>query len=95
MPTVVTAQDGDTLCGLAQAAGFLDCAPLRGESANSAFLNRPLAAGDLVTIPDLTLKEVTKGVEKVHNFQIKNAPPPLADTMGELKKDLDALRSKE
>jgi uncharacterized membrane protein YqjE len=27
--------------------------------------------------------------------QIKNAPPPLADTMAELKKDLDALRSKE
>jgi len=26
---------------------------------------------------------------------IKNAPPPLADTMAELKKDLDALRSKE
>jgi uncharacterized membrane protein YqjE len=27
--------------------------------------------------------------------QIKDAPPPLADTMAELKKDLDALRSKE
>jgi uncharacterized membrane protein YqjE len=27
--------------------------------------------------------------------QIKNAPPPLTDTMAELKKDLDALRSKE
>ena len=26
--------------------------------------------------------------------QIKDAPPPLADTMAELKKDLDALRSK-
>jgi uncharacterized membrane protein YqjE len=27
--------------------------------------------------------------------EIKNTPPPLADTMAELKKDLDALRSKE
>ena len=27
--------------------------------------------------------------------EIKNAPPPLADTTAELKKDLDALRSKE
>ena len=27
--------------------------------------------------------------------EIKNAPPPLADTTAELKKDLDALRSRE
>jgi len=27
--------------------------------------------------------------------EVKNAPPPLADTTAELKKDLDALRSKE
>lgn len=27
--------------------------------------------------------------------EIRNAPPPLADTMAELRKDLDCLRSKE
>lgn len=27
--------------------------------------------------------------------QVKNAPPPLADTMSELKKDLECLRSRE
>jgi hypothetical protein len=65
----VTAIDGDTLCGIAIAAGFLDCAPLRAEAANQPFLSRPLVAGDKVTVPDLNLKELSKSVDKKHVFR--------------------------
>src|SRR5258705_5142112 len=75
MPTVVTARDGDTLCGLAIDAGFVDCAPLRAEGANSALLAGPLKSGDQVTVPDLTTKDVSKATEKRHRFIKKNSPP--------------------
>lgn len=77
MPSVkVTAQPGDTLCSLAQAAGFLDCSPLRALGENSQFLNRPLRENDEVTIPELKLKEVSKPGEAQHVFKIKNVPQP-------------------
>jgi hypothetical protein len=75
MPSVVIARSGDTLCGLAIDAGFVDCAPLRAEAANSALLAGPLKTGDLVTIPDLAPKDVSKATEKRHRFIKKNAPP--------------------
>ena len=53
MSETVMAEDGDTLCKLAIAAGFPNCEPLRNEAANSDYLNRPLRAGDEVTIPDI------------------------------------------
>jgi len=74
MPTVVTARNGDTLCGLAIDAGFVDCGPVRAEGANSGLLARALKAGDLVTIPDIALKDVSKATEKRHRFIKKNAP---------------------
>lgn len=75
MPRVVIARDGDTLCGLAIDAGFIDCTPLRAEAANSGLLAGPLKTGDLVTIPDLAGKNVSKATEKRHRFIKKNAPP--------------------
>jgi hypothetical protein len=75
MATVVTARDGDTLCGLAIDAGFVDCGPLRAEAANSALLNRPLKTSDQVTIPDIAPKDVSKETEKRHRFIKKNSPP--------------------
>ncbi len=75
MATVVTARDGDTLCGLAIDAGFVDCGPLRAEAANSALLNRQLKTGDQVTIPDIAPKDVSKATEKRHRFIKKNSPP--------------------
>lgn len=75
MPKQVTAQAGDTLCGLAVAAGFIDCDPLRAEAANAAFLNRDLVAGDVVTIPDIELREETKSSGATHTFVAQNAPP--------------------
>src|SRR2546430_14525019 len=78
MPTVVTARNGDTLCGLAIDAGFVDCGPVRAEGANSGLLARALKAGDLVTIPDIALKDVSKATEKRHRFIKKNAPAGLS-----------------
>jgi hypothetical protein len=73
--TTVTAKEGDTLCGLAIAAGFLDCDPLRALGENSAFLNRDLQPGDVITIPELQLKEENKSSGAKHPFTAKNAPP--------------------
>jgi hypothetical protein len=75
MPTVLTAREGDTLCGFAIDAGFVDCAPLRAEAANSGLLARALQPGDLVTVPDIGAKDVTKATEKRHRFIKKNSPP--------------------
>jgi hypothetical protein len=75
MSVQVTAVEGDALCGIAIAAGFLNCAPLRAEGANAAFLTRPLVPGDIVTVPDLNLKELSKATDKKHVFKKKNAPP--------------------
>ena len=75
MSRQVRAKDGDSLCGIAIAGGFLNCQPLRDEGANSAFLTRPLKAGDIVTVPDLRKKDVGKPTDAKHNFTKKNSPP--------------------
>ena len=75
MPKTVLARTGDTLCGLAIDAGFLDCGPLRAEAANSGLLARALSDGDLVTIPDLALKTTSKATDQRHKFVKKNSPP--------------------
>ena len=78
MPTTVTATAGeDTLCNIAMRAGFFDCAPLRAEPANAAFLTRDLQDGDIVTVPDLVIKEESRASEQKHRFQVKTAPPIL------------------
>lgn len=77
MPTIVDAEDGDTLCGLAIAAGFLDCKQIRSDPANvgKEFLTRNLKKGDVVTIPDIKKNTLEKAAEKLHKFKKKNAPP--------------------
>ncbi len=75
MPKIVVANASDTLCGLAIDGGFLDCGPLRAEPANAGLLARPLANGDLVTIPDREGKTASKATEKRHKFVKKSAPP--------------------
>lgn len=75
MSTLVRAQDGDTLCGIAIAAGFIDCSALRAEGANSGFLSGPLKAGDVVTVPDLRKKEIGKPTDTKNTFKKKNSPP--------------------
>ncbi len=75
MPKQVTAQDGDTLCGIAMANGFLNCQPLRAEAANAPFADRPLQAGDVVTVPDLTEKKSSAPTTQVFKAVKKNAPP--------------------
>jgi hypothetical protein len=74
VPTV-NASEGDTLCGLAIAAGFLNCQPLRDHPANSSLLNRLLAAGDVVFIPDLELSEIDAATDSLHSFVKESAPP--------------------
>lgn len=66
---VITAQDGDTLCTLAIAAGFRDCTPLRADPANAGLLNRPLAAGDQVTIPARDPGNAAGGTDARHRFR--------------------------
>jgi hypothetical protein len=75
VPTVVTARDGDTLCGIAIDAGFLDCDLLRAEAANSPLLDRPLRSGDQVTVPDRKTKTTSKATEARHRFLKRNSPP--------------------
>lgn len=68
MPRKVKAVDGDTLCGLALKAGFLNCDPLRALPANDDFKSRPLRKGDVVTLPDRKAKDAsgkTGGTTKV------------------------------
>ncbi|MEO6755585.1 MAG: hypothetical protein ABIP85_27750 [Chthoniobacteraceae bacterium] len=78
MPTTVIATAGqDTLCNIAMQAGFFDCAPLRAEPANAAFLTRDLQDGDIVTVPDVVIKEESRAPEQKHRFQLKSAPPVL------------------
>lgn len=76
MPQVVVASDGDCLCGLAIRHGFLNCDPLRAEGANSGLLDRPLRAGDRVTIPDLRPKQEAGAVDAKHSFKLKRLPEP-------------------
>jgi hypothetical protein len=75
MSTRVKARDGDSLCGIAIASGFLDCTSLRAEPANSALLDRPLVYGDIVTVPDVKSKNIDKPTQKLHSFTKKSAPP--------------------
>ena len=75
MPKLVTAHDGDTLCGIAMGNGFLNCDPLRADGANAAFLNRALAAGDVVTVPDIAPKTTPHATTQIHKFLKKNSPP--------------------
>jgi len=77
VPTVVTATDGDTLCGLAIDAGFVDCQPLRDEPQNLGkdFLNRSsLKTGDVVIIPDKKIKHTDKSADTKHVFVKRTAP---------------------
>ena len=75
MPTEALAQEGDCLCTIAMAAGFLNCTPLRALGTNSGLLNRPLAAGDIVTIPDLDPGGADGGTDQRHVFVRQTAPP--------------------
>jgi hypothetical protein len=78
MPTTIKANAGDTLCGLAISAGFLDCAPLRDANPGAAFLNRAcLLKDEEVIIPDLVEKVESKPTEKKHTFKLLSAPPVL------------------
>lgn len=76
MPQVVVASDGDCLCGLAIRYGFLNCDPLRAEAANAGLLERPLRAGDRVTVPDRRAKQEQGAVDAKHSFKLKRLPEP-------------------
>ncbi|HEV8541672.1 MAG TPA: hypothetical protein VGR78_04720 [Verrucomicrobiae bacterium] len=76
MPETVTAAAEDTLCTIAARFGFLNCDALRADPANAPFLNRPLQAGDIVTIPDIVLNVLDKANEKLHEFVRKGIPAP-------------------
>ncbi|MEP6539823.1 MAG: hypothetical protein ABJF23_31120 [Bryobacteraceae bacterium] len=73
MPTNVTAGKGDTLCGIAMNAGFLDCDRIR--LANPQFNSRALAVDDIVIVPDLEPKASHHVTDQIHKFVKKNAPP--------------------
>ncbi|MFK7913450.1 MAG: hypothetical protein AB8B93_06010 [Pseudomonadales bacterium] len=76
MPKQITAAQGDTLCGIAVANGFKNCDPLRADAANKAYLQRPLNAGDLITVPDITHKVQPKGAGAKHAFKRLGVPMP-------------------
>ena len=71
--TTVTAVEGDSLCSLARAFGLLDCGALRALAENNAFLNRPLKARDVVTMPELTVREESGATEQRHRFQLNQS----------------------
>jgi hypothetical protein len=73
---VITANEGDTLCGLAIRHGFFNCTPLRDDPANRAVLKRPLVAGDQVTIPDRRDKSEVAATDATHQFVRKRIPEP-------------------
>jgi hypothetical protein len=75
MPTTVTAADGDSLCKFAVDAGFLNCEPLRALAENKFFLDRPLKAGDIVTIPDIVAQTLDKASDATHEFVKLGGPP--------------------
>lgn len=75
MPKKVTAKDGDTLCGLAIDAGFVDCTQVRKHADNKGFCSRPLKAGDVVTIPELKATLLQKASNSLYKFFKKSAPP--------------------
>lgn len=73
MPKNVKAKKGDTLCGIAMAAGFLNCDAIR--DANPQCKTQALAVDDVVIVPDLRPKDADKITDKEHKFLKKNAPP--------------------
>lgn len=76
MSQIVVATEESCLCGLAIQNGFLNCDPLRAEGANSDLLNRPLRSGDLVTIPDVRLRQHSGAADARHKFKLKRQPEP-------------------
>lgn len=68
MSTWITAQDGETLCGLGVKHGFLDCQPLRDDPKNAELKDKQLAEGNKVFIPDIKLGEETAATEQVHTY---------------------------
>jgi hypothetical protein len=75
VPKVVTASDGDTLCGIAIDNGFINCQPVRDANPGADFLTRPLQDGDAVTVPDIEAREESKSTTTTNVFVKKNAPP--------------------
>lgn len=74
MAKTVKARPGDSLCNIAFLNGFPDCTKLRADPANAAIVNRAvdpaqLRPGDVVTVPDITLKDVKAGTEAKHKFK--------------------------
>jgi len=75
MPTIVTAKDGDCLCGIASDFGFFNCQPIRDLAENAAVLNRELVAGDQITVPDLAVEDHSRAVDSRHKFKLRTSPP--------------------
>ncbi|MBL8240002.1 MAG: hypothetical protein JNM66_21455 [Bryobacterales bacterium] len=75
MPTLVHANDGDCLCGIASTYGYFDCGPLRALPENAAYLNRELRQNDIVTVPDLAVEDHAREVDTRHVFQLLTSPP--------------------
>jgi hypothetical protein len=75
MPTLVTAKNGDCLCGIASDFGFFDCKPLRDLPENSTLLSRELRDGDQVTVPDLAVEDHPRAIDTKHTFKVKTSPP--------------------
>lgn len=75
MPTIITAKNGDCLCGIASDFGFFNCQPIRDLGENAAFLNRELIAGDEITVPDLFVEDFLKAIDTKHTFKVKTSPP--------------------
>ena len=64
----VTAQSGETLCGIAIMGGFVNCTSLRDHAANALLRNRQLQVGDEVYIPDLAERQDSAPTERTHVF---------------------------
>lgn len=77
MPHTVRARAGDTLCSIAVDHGFPDCQRLRDEAANADLVDRPLEAGDRVTVPDRRPREEEgRGTERRHRFRRRGVLRP-------------------
>lgn len=80
MPSV-RAQPGDTLCSIAIAHGFADCAPLRAEAGNAAIINHAthpgqVQPGDTVIVPEPSTGSTTGGSTARHRFRRRRVPAP-------------------
>ena len=65
--SVITAQDGDSLCSIAVEHGFKNCTKLR--NVNPDFAARQVQPGDRVTIPEVTQKREAGQVDQLHKFK--------------------------